>query len=101
MYTVMRDVDASPEQVWAVLEDGWPYPSWVVGASRMRAVDERFPAPGSRLHHSAGVWPAVVSDETLVLDSERHGGSGCRPGAGRRGRRRSSCGSSRRGGAAG
>ena len=71
MYTVTRDVEASPEQVWAVLEDGWTYPSWVVGASRMRAVDERFPAPGSKLHHSAGVWPAVVSDETLVLASER------------------------------
>ena len=37
----------------------------------MRAVDERWPAPGSKLHHSAGVWPAVVNDETLVLDSER------------------------------
>lgn len=70
MYTVTRKVDASPEQVWAVLEDGWSYPSWVVGASRMRAVDDRFPAPGAKLYHSAGVWPAVVNDETLVLDSE-------------------------------
>ncbi len=26
-------------------------------------------AAGSRLHHSAGVWPVVVSDSTEVLDS--------------------------------
>ena len=70
MYTVTRDVEASPEQVWAVLEDGWLYSSWVVGASRMRAVDPRFPAPGARLHHSAGVWPVVLNDETVVLESE-------------------------------
>ncbi len=70
MYTVTRKVDASPQQVWEVLEDGWSYPSWVVGASRMRAVDARFPAQGTKLHHSAGVWPAVVNDETIVLASE-------------------------------
>jgi uncharacterized protein YndB with AHSA1/START domain len=72
MFTVTRQVEAPPEHVWAVLEDGWTYPSWVVGASRMRAVDAAWPAPGSKLHHSAGVWPAVVNDETLVLE--------CNPG---------------------
>jgi hypothetical protein len=71
MFTVTRQVQASTDRVWAVLEDGWTYPSWVVGASRMRAVDAAWPAPGSRLHHSAGVWPAVVNDETLVLDCDR------------------------------
>jgi uncharacterized protein YndB with AHSA1/START domain len=70
VYTVTRDVEATPEQVWSVLQDGWAYPSWVVGASRMRAVDAQFPAPGSKLHHSAGIWPAVVNDETTVLESE-------------------------------
>jgi uncharacterized protein YndB with AHSA1/START domain len=70
MFTVTRQVDAPPERVWAVLEDGWTYPSWVVGASRMRAVDSAWPEPGSRLHHSAGIWPAVVNDETLVLECD-------------------------------
>jgi uncharacterized protein YndB with AHSA1/START domain len=70
MFTVTRQVDAPPERVWAVLENGWTYPSWVVGASRMRAVDAQWPAPGSKLHHSAGVWPAVVNDETLVLECD-------------------------------
>src|SRR5919205_1282968 len=70
MYTVTRMVEATPEQVWRVLEDGWSYPSWVVGASRMRAVSDEWPAKGSKLYHSAGVWPAVLNDETTVLESE-------------------------------
>src|SRR5919202_175516 len=69
MLEVTRKVDAPPEQVWAVLSDGWLYPSWVVGASRMRAVSAEWPAVGSELHHSAGVWPAVVNDSTTVLES--------------------------------
>ena len=36
-----RAVDATPDQVWQVLADGWLYPLWVVGASRMRDVDEQ------------------------------------------------------------
>jgi hypothetical protein len=61
---------ASPEQVWEVLADGWLYPLWVVGATRMRQVDDHWPAVGSRLHHSVGVWPLTIDDETLVLESE-------------------------------
>ena len=70
MFTVTRTIQATPEQIWAVLEDGWSYPSWVVGASRMRAVSDDWPAVGSKLHHSAGIWPAVVNDETAVLESD-------------------------------
>jgi uncharacterized protein YndB with AHSA1/START domain len=70
MFTVTRMVEATPEQVWAVLEDGWSYPSWVVGASRMRAVGEGWPGTGSKLYHSAGIWPAVVNDSTEVLESD-------------------------------
>ena len=46
------------------------YPLWVVGATRMRDVDEHWPAVGAKLHHSAGVWPLVVNDTTEVLDLE-------------------------------
>ncbi len=42
-----RLVHATPEQVWEVLCDGWVYPVWVVGASRMREVDDSWPAVGS------------------------------------------------------
>lgn len=58
------DTSATTEQVWKVLADGWSYATWVVGASRIRAVDENWPAAGSRIHHSVGLWPLVLSDHT-------------------------------------
>jgi uncharacterized protein YndB with AHSA1/START domain len=68
MSVTTRTIDTTPERVWAVLADGWLYPLWVVGATRMRDVDRDWPEVGSRLHHSAGVWPAVVDDTTEVLE---------------------------------
>jgi hypothetical protein len=62
-------MSASPEQVWKVLADGWLFPLWVVGASRMREVDEGWPEPGSRLHHSVGTWPLLIDDITEVVES--------------------------------
>ena len=72
MAAVYRQIDASPEAVFDVLADGWLFPSWVVGASRIRGVDDAWPAVGSQIHHSFGVWPAVVDDVTTVLEWE-HG----------------------------
>lgn len=72
MSTTSRPVSATPDQVWSVLADGWLYPLFVVGASRMRAVDEGWPAVGSRLHHSVGLWPLVVDDTTEVLEVEQN-----------------------------
>ena len=65
-----RTIKATPEKVWQVLSDGWLYPLWVVGATRMRDVDKDWPAVGAKLHHSAGVWPLVIDDDTEVLDVE-------------------------------
>jgi hypothetical protein len=65
-----RRLMCSPEQVFAVLNDGWTYPLWVVGASRMRDVDDGWPAPGTKLHHSFGVWPVLIDDSTEVLEHE-------------------------------
>ena len=70
MSTTTRTVSATPEQVWEVLSDGWLYPLFVVGASRMRDVDETWPAVGSRLHHSVGSWPLLIDDTTEVLEIE-------------------------------
>ena len=67
---VQRWFNSSPEQVFAVLQDGWTNPGWVVGATRMREVDEGWPAPGTKLHHSFGVWPLVIDDSTEVLEIE-------------------------------
>ena len=70
MTTVERLVKTTPQRVWDVLADGWLYPLWVVGATRMRDVDEDWPALGSRIHHSVGVWPAVLDDDTEITHSE-------------------------------
>lgn len=67
--TNTRLIHATPDQVWAVLADGWLYPLWVVGASRMREVDDNWPEPGARLHHSVGTWPLLLDDTTHVLEA--------------------------------
>ena len=61
-------MQCSPSDVFAVLADGWLYPSWVVGASRMRDVDHNWPQVDSRLQHSFGVWPMLLNDETVVRE---------------------------------
>jgi hypothetical protein len=66
--TVQQHVDAPASAVWEVLADGWLYASWVVGTSRVRAVDPTWPQVGSQLHHSFGLWPLVINDRTEVLE---------------------------------
>ncbi|GAB6898261.1 SRPBCC family protein [Kineosporia succinea] len=68
MIEVKRHVEASPQDVFAVLADGWLYSGWVVGASRIRAVDDHWPKPGAKIHHSVGVWPALLNDDSEVVD---------------------------------
>lgn len=63
-------IDASPTDVWKVLADGWLFPLWVVGACRIRDVESSWPAEGSRIHHSVGVWPGVIDDHTEVLAAD-------------------------------
>ncbi|CAN5414805.1 SRPBCC family protein [soil metagenome] len=65
-----RVLATTPERIWDVLSDGWLYPLWVVGATRMRAVDAAWPDLGAKIHHSVGVWPAVLDDDTEVLECE-------------------------------
>ena len=64
----VRTIGCTPEELFAVLSDGWLFPTWVVGASRMRDVDAAWPAVGSALQHSFGVWPALIDDNTTVLE---------------------------------
>jgi uncharacterized protein YndB with AHSA1/START domain len=70
MFTVHRVIRSDPADVWAVLADGWLFPLWVVGATRMRQVDPHWPAEGARLHHSIGSWPMLIDDTTSVTGSE-------------------------------
>jgi hypothetical protein len=52
------------------MADGWTYTQWVVGNSRMRAVDPEWPQVGASIRHSIGIWPLVINDATVVLESE-------------------------------
>ncbi|GAB2770976.1 SRPBCC family protein [Nocardioides salsibiostraticola] len=72
MSTNQRTIKASPSEVWDVLADGWLYPLFVVGASRMREVDRTWPAIGAKLHHSVGAWPMLINDKTEVLECDPH-----------------------------
>ncbi|HWL96860.1 MAG TPA: SRPBCC family protein [Nocardioidaceae bacterium] len=65
-----RIMRCQPSDVFDVLSDGWTYPLWVVGAARMRDVDPGWPAEGSRLHHSVGVWPLLLHDTTHSMGVE-------------------------------
>ncbi len=68
MTTTRGRFACTAEAVFAVLADGWSYPSWVVGASRMRNVSDAWPAPGARLAHSVGIWPLLLNDSTTCDD---------------------------------
>jgi NAD(P)-dependent dehydrogenase (short-subunit alcohol dehydrogenase family)/uncharacterized protein YndB with AHSA1/START domain len=61
-------IDATPEEVFAVLSNPYCYPGWVVGASGVRDHDESFPEVGSRFHHKVGTWPVNLKDHTEVVE---------------------------------
>jgi len=67
---VERTINASVHDIWAVLSDGWAYASWVVGTARIRGVDPGWPQPGTRIHHSFGVWPGLIDDSSEVLSAD-------------------------------
>ena len=68
--SVSRLVHVSPERAWTELTDAWVYTSWVVGATHIRNVDDNWPEPGSKLHHTVGPWPLMIKDHTEVLEAE-------------------------------
>lgn len=66
MASTTRRMRATRHDVFAILADGWRYSNWVVGTSHMRAVENAWPAAGSKLFHAFGAWPLVGRDETEV-----------------------------------
>jgi hypothetical protein len=70
MAVTHRHVDASAEAIFAVLEDGWRYADWVVGAKHIRDVDASWPEPGSRFHHRFGVGFLAIDDSTVLEEIE-------------------------------
>jgi Polyketide cyclase / dehydrase and lipid transport len=63
-------IDAPVDTVFAVLRDPRRYPDWVLGAVRIRRVDDGFPAPGTGFGHKVGFWPLLIHDKTKVVDSD-------------------------------
>ena len=63
-------VDQPPEAVFELLMDPPCYPEWVVGARKIRAVDDDWPAVGSRFHHSVALGPLSLKDSTLIEELE-------------------------------
>jgi uncharacterized protein YndB with AHSA1/START domain len=65
---VSLDMDATPEEIFAVLADGYAYADWVVGAKKIRAVDADWPTRGSQFHHEIGAGPIDIKDSSKVLE---------------------------------
>ncbi len=63
-------LDASPADVWAVLNDAKAYGYFVVGTKRVRRHDPDWPRPGATLEHTAGIGPLVLHDSSTVKVSE-------------------------------
>jgi hypothetical protein len=61
----------SPDAVWDALARPDSYGYWVVGSKLIRDADPRWPAPGTKFHHTIGFGPLTVSDETESLESAR------------------------------
>ena len=68
MATTRMSMPHSPDAVFAVLADGQRYAEWVVGAKRIRGVDEGWPALGKRIHHTVGIGPLTIDDTTACLE---------------------------------
>jgi uncharacterized protein YndB with AHSA1/START domain len=64
-------VDAPPDAVFDVLADPKSYAHWVVGASRTRKADATWPKPGSKFHHTQGMFGIGLPDNTEVISSNR------------------------------
>lgn len=68
MATNETDIATSSADVFAVLRDPSAYAYWVVGAKRIRSVDDGWPAPGTAFHHASGVGPMEIKDLTRVVE---------------------------------
>jgi uncharacterized protein YndB with AHSA1/START domain len=64
-------VDAPPDAVFDVLADAPSYGDWVVGASRIRAVEGDWPEPGTKFHHTQGAFGVGLKDSTTSIAANR------------------------------
>ena len=64
-------IEADRDAVWAAIADPTTYPSWLIGAKMIRAVDADWPAPGTRFHHRVGFGPVSFDDHTTVVEVDQ------------------------------
>ena len=62
-------LEAPPTRVFGLLEDPRSLAYFVVGTKKIRKFDPHWPDSGTKVHHSVGVGPLVLHDETEVLES--------------------------------
>jgi len=60
-------IAASNDAVFDALSDAATYPEWLVGAKRIRRVDDGWPCEGAGFHHSVGAGPLTIDDRTTIL----------------------------------
>ena len=62
-------IEAPLAEVWDALLDVRAYPSWLVGAQKIRRVDDDWPVPGSAFHHEVGLGgPFTIADRTRCVE---------------------------------
>jgi uncharacterized protein YndB with AHSA1/START domain len=61
-------IEADRDAVWAAIADPTTYPSWLLGAKAIRAVDVGWPALGTAFHHRVGFPPLLIDDRTTVVE---------------------------------
>ncbi|MEP6952451.1 MAG: SRPBCC family protein [Solirubrobacteraceae bacterium] len=70
MATNVALIPATPERIWAVLADPESYAYWVVGSDKIRDADAGWPQSGTKIHHTVGVGPLKLNDDTEVVESD-------------------------------
>jgi uncharacterized protein YndB with AHSA1/START domain len=65
-----KELTVPSNRVWQLLADGRRYAEWVVGASHIREVEPGWPSVRSKFHHTVGVWPFHLRDDTVVEECE-------------------------------
>ena len=72
MATNCTRIEATPEDVFAVLADAHTYEHWVVGCDDIRAVEGDWPAVGAKFSHTVGAGPIKVKDNTKVIEVDEN-----------------------------
>jgi uncharacterized protein YndB with AHSA1/START domain len=66
------ELPATRDQVFDLLLDPYNFPKWVVGAKRIRGVDDDWPRPGSAFYHASGAGGDVTfKDKTELITLNR------------------------------